>query len=106
MPGFCFSKNITERFFLEVLDKNLGSLAQSVLETADHLVMTMRTTEKDLNLKSQLIVSASGSGNSDDICNEKVWPTDGLIKYERSDFGMEKVKHPDKTLFFIRPKHT
>ena len=65
--------------------------------------MTKHTTEKDFNLKSQLIVSASGSGNSDDICNEKVWPTDGLIKYERSDFGMEKVKHPDKTLFLQDP---
>ena len=65
--------------------------------------MTKHATEKDFNLKSQLIVSTSGSGNSDDICNEKVWPTDGLIKYERSDFGVEKVKHPDNTHFLQDP---
>ena len=63
--------------------------------------MTKHATEKDLSLKSQLIISASGSENSEDGCNEKLWPTGRFFRDERSEFEMKKVNYPQNNLFYM-----
>ena len=63
------------------------------------LLMSKEFTDKDRSMKTQLLLSTSGSDEK--ISGEKVWKVNGYFDEVKPEMNIEKVNIPENTLLYV-----
>lgn len=89
-----------------ILDRSATLTASGVLEKANLFLMNKEATEKNISLKTQLLLSTN-SQSPKKISGEQLWRkqgfflTTGFFSNKRADFNFEKRNFPENALCYI-----
>ena len=68
-------------------------------QKANMLLMSKEVSDKDRSMKTQLLLTTSGSDEK--ISGEKVWNANGYFAEVKPEMNIEKVNIPENTLIYI-----
>ena len=71
-----------------------------MLEKANMLLLTKEATEKDRNLKTQLLLMTN-SQNTEKISGEQIWKKFSYFYDKKADFTIEKKNFPENALCYV-----
>ena len=69
------------------------------IEKANMLLMSKEVSDKDRSMKTQLLMTTSGSDEK--ISGERVWKENGFFSEVKPEMNIEKVNIPENTLLYI-----
>ena len=69
------------------------------IEKANMLLMSKEVSDKDRSMKTQLLMTTSGSDEK--ISGERVWRENGFFSEVKPEMNIEKVNIPENTLLYI-----
>ena len=70
------------------------------IEKANMLLMSKEVSDKDRSMKTQLLMTTSGSSD-EKVSGEKVWKENGFFKEIKPEMNIEKANIPENTLLYI-----
>ena len=69
------------------------------IEKANMLLMSKEVSDKDRSMKTQLLMTTSGSDEK--VSGERVWKENGFFSEVKPEMNIEKVNIPENTLLYI-----
>ena len=70
------------------------------IEKANMLLMSKEVSDKDRSMKTQLLMTTSGSSD-EKVSGERVWKENGFFKEIKTEMNIEKPNIPENTLLYI-----
>ena len=77
----------------------LGGVNNRQIQNANMLLMSKEVSDKDRSMKTQLLLTTSGSDEK--ISGEKVWKVNGYFGEVKPEMNIEKVNIPENTLLYV-----
>ena len=71
------------------------------IEKANMLLMSKEVSDKDRSMKTQLLMTTSGSSSDEKVSGERVWKENGYFLEVKPEMNIEKVNIPENTLLYI-----